>query len=842
MALLLLSAQASSVPGVYFEEIGYGACAHVNDGGDDTLQLPYFTNFNEADNSFSDISDDECATLCGEQDECLGYFEVFAMCFLYHAHGNAFENLGDGFDAGNQEHLGTDVTGIDVTFSTLPQPNGGICYKKMITQCDDPIGSSTFITGYVWDESVFSVSDCTAQTDGCVNPSLNGVNCAAGYAAPSGISVTQCSDDDLSTQFTGCQFVEWETGSWTQCSSVTNSQGVKFRSVTCSTGNDEDCDGALESKPSHVTACTTSTVDFHWNSNGGRCTVNSNPANQNDLRHQRCVYSYTDAHDECHDRCLQNPWCKGYALRTDRCELATDGDCDDSAHNSGAIGQPLLLTGGFSGLSSWEEDYVWSGCFVKILNSAQMDIYENAWQEENLLLTKPNPETGNDWLSPLVDDPQVFWFSTYNADFFFDYDNWASFDWEVTYNKYEDNRIVIRVRDETTVLMQKPNNVPATYDLQSSSGYGVHQLHPLGDWHNNDIITNPARLCRIDGVSGGNVHPGFDISNAELYHCYAEEGGCDDYTIEGEIACQPGYVQTGEIVVQQCTDLDALVTLTGCEPVVCVLPESQEGYKFESGASISGCDTVNGCNDMVMSGVICEVDYAVPEGATLSALACSPETNEVELTGCSTIVQVDMCSTVDADHAPAVCATISEELESTNLVDCVFGEACDVTDGSRRFLQSGIRIVTKASVPNAEEAIAILEHPDFLENIDWESAGLGDLEVSLVSAMQQPTAAPTSSPTVETATEVQTVTAYATRSETDYIIMGLLSSIILILLLHLCIRKSAPAQSKPLDVEDAVRTPGTVSIVCSDVDDKRTPKSPSLITLAVALESQTPTE
>merc|ERR1712029_628005 len=101
---------------------------------------------------------------------------------------------------------------------------------------------------------------------------------------------------------------------------------------------------------------------------------------------------------------------------------------------------------------------------------------------------------------------------------------------------------------------------------------------------------------------------------------------------------------------------------------------------------------------------------------------------------------------------------------------------------------------------------------------------------------------PTSSPTVETATEVQTVTAYATRSETDYIIMGLLSSIILILLLHLCIRKSAPAQSKLLDVEDAVRTPGTVSIVCSDVDDKRTPKSPSLITLAVALESQTPTE
>merc|ERR1712038_1231002 len=338
----------------------------------------------------------------------------------------------------------------------------------------------------------------------------------------------------------------------------------------------------------------------------------------------------------------------------------------------------------------------------------------------------------------------------------------------------EDNRIVIRVRDETTVLMQKPNNSPATYDLQSSSGYGVHQLHPLGDWQNNDIITNPARLCRIDGVSGGNVHPGFDISNAELYHCYAEEGGCDDYTIEGEIVCQPGYVQTGEIVVQQCTDLDALVTLTGCEPVVCVLPESQEGYKFESGASISGC---------------------------------------------STIVEVDMCSTVDADHAPAVCATISEELESTNLVDCVFGEACDVTDGSRRFLQSGIRIVTKASVPNAEEAIAILEHPDFLENIDWESAGLGDLEVSLVSAMQvistsnptpfpaeQPTAAPTSSPTVETATEVHTVTVVATR-ETAFIIIGLLSSIILALCFHFCRRNSTSTQPNLLNVENAMGMP-----------------------------------
>lgn len=838
MTLLLLSAQASSVPGVYFEEIGYGACAHVADGGD-TLQLPYFTNFNEADDTFSDISDDECATLCGEHDECLGYFEVFGMCFLYHAHGNAFENLAS-FDAGNQEHLGTDVTGIDVTFSTLPQPNGGICYKKMITHCDDPIGSSTFITGYVWDEENFSVSDCTSQTDGCANPTVTGVNCASGYAAPSGISVTQCTDDDLSTQFTGCQFVEWETGSWSLCSSITNNNGVKFRSVTCSTGNDEDCDGALDSKPSHVTGCSTSQVQFHWNSNGGRCTVNSNPSNPYELRHQRCVYDYQDAHTECHDRCLYNPWCKGYAITVDRCELATDGDCDDATPNTGAIGQPLLLTGGDSGLSSWELTQDWSGCYVKTLNNAQMDIFDNDWQRENLLLTKPDPMTTNEWLSPLVNDNQVFWFSTYNADFFFDYNNWASFDWEITFNKYEDNRIVIRVRDETSVLIHElSSGVTPVEVLQSSSGYGVHQHDALGDWQNNDIITNPARLCRLDGVSGGNVHPGFDISNAELYHCYAEEGGCDDYTIEGEIVCQPGYIQTGEIAVQQCTDLDALVTLSGCEPVVCVLPESQEGYKFQSGASISGCDTVNGCNDMVISGVICENDYAVPEGAVLSALPCTPETDEVELTGCSTIVEVHMCSAVDADHAPAICETISEELGSTNLVDCVFGEACD--DGTRRFLQSGISIITKASVPNAEEAIAIVEHPDFLDNIDWESAGLGDLEVSLVAAMQQPTAAPTSNPTVEPNTEVQTVTVVETRSETDFIIMGLLGLIILALSFQLCWRNSPPVQSKLLDVEDAMKS-RSVSIVCADVSGKRSPKSPSLVTLAVALESQTPTE
>merc|ERR1712241_265738 len=274
----------------------------------------------------------------------------------------------------------------------------------------------------------------------------------------------------------------------------------------------------------------------------------------------------------------------------------------------------------------------------------------------------------------------------------------------------------------------------------------------------------------------------------------------------------------------------------------------------ESGASISGCDTVNGCDNMVISGVTCDVDYGLPEGAILSALPCSLETDVVELTGCSTAVEVHMCGTVDADHAPAICTTISEELGSTNPVDCVFGEECDVTDGSRRLLQSGIRIITRASVPNAEEAIAILEHPEFLDNIDWESAGLGDLEVSLVSAMQvistsnptpfpaeQPTAAPTSSPTVETATEVQTVTVVATR-ETDFIIMGLLSLIILALFFHLCRRNSTSAQPKLLDVENALGMPRSVSIVCSDVSAKRTPKSPSTVTLAVALESQTPTE
>merc|ERR1712157_26337 len=231
---------------------------------------------------------------------------------------------------------------------------------------------------------------------------------------------------------------------------------------------------------------------------------------------------------------------------------------------------------------------------------------------------------------------------------------------------------------------------------------------------------------------------------------------------------------------------------------------------------------------MVISGVTCDVDYGLPEGAILSALSCSLETDIVELTGCSTVVEVHMCGTWDADHAPAICTTISEELGSTNPVDCVFGEECDVTDGSRRFLQSGILIITRASVPNAEGAIAILEHPEFLDNIDWESAGLGDLEVSLVSAMQQPSTAPTSSPTVETATEVQTVTVVATR-ETDFIIMGLLSLIILALFFHLCRRNSTSAQPKLLDVENAMGTPRSVSIVCSEVSAKRT--------LAVALES-----
>merc|ERR1719210_673289 len=338
-------------------------------------------------------------------------------------------------------------------------------------------------------------------------------------------------------------------------------------------------------------------------------------------------------------------------------------------------------------------------------------------------------------------------------------------------------------------VLTEGNLAPGYTFWDSSSGQGVHETNPLGEWERSDILTNPVRLCRM-GTSGD--YPGFDISDVKLYHCGADEGGCDDYVIDGELSCAQGYALTGEISVQQCTDSNPEVSLSGCEPVVCSLPALQEGYAFETGASISGCDTVNGCDDMVISGVTCDADYGLAEGATLSAVSCSLEDEFVELTGCTTIVEVHMCGTVDEDHAPAICATISEELGSTNPVDCVFGEECDVTDGTRRFLQSGIRIITRASVPNAEEAIAILEHPEFLDNIDWESAGLGDLEVSLVSAMQQPTAAPTSSPTVETATEVQTITAYATRSETDYIIMGLLSSIILILLLHLCIRKSAP--------------------------------------------------
>jgi len=211
------------------------------------------------------------------------------------------------------------------------------------------------------------------------------------------------------------------------------------------------------------------------------------------------------------------------------------------------------------------------------------------------------------------------------------------------------------------------------------------------------------------------------------------------------------------------------------------------------------------------------------------------------LTGCTTIVEVHMCGTVDEDHAPAICATISEELGSTNPVDCVYGEECDVTDGTRRFLQSGIRIVTRATVPNAEEAIAILEHPDFLNNIDWESAGLDDFDVSLVHAMQQPTAAPSSSPNVETATEAQTVTVFATR-ETEYIIIGLLSLIVVALFFHLCTTKSASAQQNLLDVESTIETPKSISIVCSDVSAKRTPKSPGVVRLPVEAESQTPTE
>jgi len=832
MALLLLSAHASSVPGVYFEEIGYGACAEVVDGGDN-LQLPYFANFNEAEESFSDISDDDCATLCGEHNECLGYFEVFGMCFLYHAYGNAFENL-DGFDAGNQEHMGSEVTGIDVTFSTLPQPNGGICYKKMVTPCDDPIGSSIFITGYVWDESAYSVSDCTAQTDGCANPIVTGVSCAEGYAAPSGISVTQCSDDDLSTQLTGCQLVNWENlNSWTKCTSNSGS-GKKFRTVTCSTGNDEDCE-AIESKPSHIDTCSTSS-NFHFNSNGGRCVMTAGGA------HRRCQYYYDGAEDDCLSRCLQDQWCKGFAVKDNVCELATSGNCGDGITMGSLQNSPLILTGGDNGLLSWEEPM--SGCYVKISTDSSMDIHQWSWKRDNLLLTKPLPMPDNEWISPLLHDPQVFWFSPYNANEFFDYNNWASFDWEVTMNKFEDNRIVIRVRDETHVLITTAGS-SSWQVLESSSGIGVHEIHPLGDWLENDILTDPARLCRLGG-SGD--YPGFDISNVDLYHCYAEEGGCDDYVIEGEIVCQQGYMSTGEVTVQQCTDSNSMVTLNGCEPVVCTLPESQEGYALESGASISGCDTVNGCDDMVISGVTCDVDYGLPEGATLSALPCSLGNDVVELTGCSTVVEVHMCGTVDADHAPAICTTISEELGSTNPVDCVFGEECDVTDGatffipwSRRFLQSGIRIITRASVPNAEEAIAILEHPEFLDNIDWESAGLGDLEVSLVSAMQQPTAAPTSSPTVETATEVQTVTVVATR-ETDFIIIGLLSLIILALFFHLCRRNSTSAQPELLDVENAMGMPRSVSIVCSEASAKRTPKSPSTVTLAVALESQTPTE
>merc|ERR1712233_215577 len=96
---------------------------------------------------------------------------------------------------------------------------------------------------------------------------------------------------------------------------------------------------------------------------------------------------------------------------------------------------------------------------------------------------------------------------------------------EVTMNKFEDNRIVIRVRDETHVLITTAGS--SSWEvLDSSSGIGLHEIHPLGDWLENDILTDPARLCRLGG-SGD--YPGFDISNVDLYHCYAEEGGCDDY-------------------------------------------------------------------------------------------------------------------------------------------------------------------------------------------------------------------------------------------------------------------------------------------------------------------------
>jgi len=389
------------------------------------------------------------------------------------------------------------------------------------------------------------------------------------------------------------------------------------------------------------------------------------------------------------------------------------------------------------------------------------------------------------------------------------------------------------------VYLQTPSHpAPGSVLWDSSSGQGVHETNPLGEWERNDILTNPVRLCRL-GTSGD--YPGFDISDVKLYHCGADEGGCDDYVIDGELSCAQGYALTGEISVQQCTDSNPEVSLSGCEPVVCSLPAIQEGYAFETGASISGCDTVNGCDDMVISGVTCDADYGLAEGATLSAVSCSLEDEFVELTGCTTIVEVHMCGTVDEDHAPAICATISEELGSTNPVDCVFGEECDVTDGTRRFLQSGIRIVTRASVPDAEKAIAILEHPDFLDNIDWESAGLDDFDVSLVHAMQQPTAAPSSSLHVETATQAPTAPVFATR-ETEYIIIGLLSLIVVALFFHLCTRNLASVQPKLLDVENTMEKPQSVSIVCTDVNAKRSPKSPDVVQLVVEAESRTPTE
>jgi len=808
-----LSTNADSVPGVYFDQMGYGDCAH----GD--LQLPYFANYDasaEIADAFTgtDVSAAECLTLCGEQDECLGYLYAFGACFLYHAQGVPFENLGEEFVSGLEEAQGTDVTGVDPdgAFSDIPEFYEVICFKKMIINCDAP----TQTAGYVISSILFTVTDCTAQTDGCTAPMITGVTCAEGYLETSaGISVTQCSDDSLATQFTGCQYVEWNTGGFGDCTSHYGI-GKMFRSVTCSTGNNEDC-SALE-KPPHMNTCQPSIPSWIITNNGGRCVTPGTG-----LNHRRCIFTYTGASDDCQSRCTHDPWCKGYAKKTtgNYCELATTADCGEANEADGTTYE-LATTNQENGLLFWESGFETAGCRVKSLSTSSMDIYDNNWQKENLLLTKPNPI--QDWHDPdNVESPEIFWFSAINAEKFFDVQNWADFDWEVTMNHGES--AVVRVFDDRMVMMQ--SNMGQWEFLQHSNGRGVYAESPLGDWVQNDILTEPARLCRIHATDSGcsncitmaSMYAGFDVSDAQLYNCYADDGGCDDYVIEGEITCTQGYVLEGEISVQQCTDSDAMVTLTGCVPVECQLPQSQEGYSYDfATATVSNCDTVNGCDNIVITGVSCDVDYGLPEGEVLSALTCTLDNHEVELTGCNTEIDMDLCASVDEEMAPAICALLAMNLGGMYPINCEVGDECAANDGSRRSLQTGIRITARASVPNAEDALALLENPEYLESIDWESAGLNGVEISLVSAEQQPTNAPTISPTFE----VETFAAVDYLADTDFIIIGVVGLIAITLVFLLCKRKSEKNETKLLN-EDATSTPGSVSIVFSDVDSKQTP-------------------